>query len=226
MKLNTYIKNHWQLLLIIICIFVFWNLWIIFPLKILVVFLHETAHGVAALLTGGRVEGISLSIDQGGSTTTRGGNYFVIASAGYLGSLLIGIFLFVIALRFHIDRLTVGILGGLMLLIAAIYMRETFALGFTILMGVILLASAKFLAIKANDLILRVIGLTSMIYVPYDIVSDTLLRSGQMSDARIIATTYGGPTIFWGMLWLIISLLTIAAVFRYGLKGRSNLALK
>lgn len=226
MKLATQFKNHWQLLLITICIFVFWNLWVIFPLKMLVVFLHETSHALAALLTGGKVERITLSIYQGGTTTTRGGNFFVIASAGYVGSLIFGVFLFVIALRFHIDRLVVGILGALMLVIAAIYMREAFALVFTILMGVILLASAKFLAIKVNDLILRVIGLTSMIYVPYDIVTDTLLGSRQMSDARIIATNYGGPTIFWGILWLIISLVTIAAVFRYGLKGRSNLALK
>ncbi len=226
MKTSTYIKNHWQLLLIVVCIFLFWNMWIILPLKILVVFLHEAAHASAALLSGGKVENITLSIHEAGTTTTRGGNFFLIASAGYIGSLLFGVFLFVIALRLHIDRLVVGVLGALMLLIAAIYMRETFALGFTILMGVLLLAAAKFLAIKVNDLILRVIGLASMIYVPYDIVTDTLLDPSQMSDARIIAMTYGGPTIFWGLLWLAISLATIAAVIRYGLKGRSNLALK
>ena len=217
-------RDHWQLFVIAFTVFMLWNLPIIWPLKMLVVFLHESSHALAALLTGGRVEGMTLHYLQGGTTTTRGGWFFVIASAGYIGSLALGVLLFVIAVRTHWDRVVVMALGVLMLIAAALYMREMFALGFTIAVAVVLLVVAKFLPVIVNDLVLRVIGLTSMIYVPYDIFDDTLRRAGGMSDARIIATEFGGPTVFWGGLWLVISLAVIFATLRWGLKGPSNLS--
>lgn len=220
-----FVKNHWQLMLIAALIFLAWPYPLIWPLKMLVVFLHELSHALAALLTGGRVDGITLHYLQGGTTTTRGGNFFIIASAGYVGSLALGVLLFTVAVRSNWDRVLVTALGIMMLGVAAVYMREMFALGFTIAIAVILLMVAKFLPMIVNDLVLRVIGLTSMIYVPYDIFSDTLARSSLMSDARIIATEYGGPTMLWGGLWLVISMGVIFATLR-GLKGASNLRLK
>ena len=219
-----FLRDHWQLLAISALIFICWSLPIIWPLKMLVVFLHESSHALAALMTGGRVQGMTLHYLQGGTTTTLGGWFFWIASAGYIGSLALGVALFVVAVRTNWDRAMVTALGVLMLIAAALYMREMFALGFTIAVAVVLLVVAKFLPVIVNDLVLRVIGLTSMIYVPYDIFSDTLARAGGMSDARIIATEYGGPTVFWGGLWLIVSVGVIFATLRWGLKGPSNLS--
>ncbi len=219
-------KNHWQLLLLSVLIFLCWGLPIVWPLKMLVVFLHESSHALAALVTGGRVEGITLHYLQGGTTMTVGGWFFWIASAGYIGSLMLGVLLFVVAVRTHWDRAVVAALGVLMLIAAALYMREMFALGFTIAVALVLLLVAKFLPVVVNDLVLRVIGLTSMIYVPYDIFSDTLARARGMSDARIIAMEYGGPTVFWGGLWLVISVGVIFATLRWGLRGPSNLTIR
>ena len=74
------------------------------PLKILVVFFHELAHGAAAVLTGGEIVLITLSPDQGGTAVTRGGSRTLILTAGYLGSLLIGVALLLGALNSHADR--------------------------------------------------------------------------------------------------------------------------
>ncbi len=219
-----FLRDHWQLLALLALIFACWSLPVIWPLKMLVVFLHESSHALAALITGGRVEGMTLHYLEGGTTTTRGGWFFGIASAGYIGSLALGVLLFVIAVRTHWDRVAVMALGVLMLIAAALYMREMFALGFTIAVAVVLLVIAKFLPVIVNDLVLRVIGLTSMIYVPYDIFDDTLRRAGGMSDARIIAMEFGGPTVFWGGLWLLIALGVIFATLRWGLTGPSNLS--
>ena len=57
----TYLKSHWQLLAIIAVVFALWQTPVVVPLKILVVFLHELSHAVAAWLTGGSVEQISIS---------------------------------------------------------------------------------------------------------------------------------------------------------------------
>ncbi len=217
------VKGHWQLMLIVIVVFALWQTPLTTPLKILVVFMHEVSHGLAAVFTGGSIESISVSLNQGGLTTTYGGSAFAIASAGYVGSLIIGVILFLVALRSNFDRAFMVVLGIAVLLIAAFYIRETFALAFALVIGVMMLASARYLSVALNDIAIRVIGLTSMIYVPYDIFDDTIARSDLPSDAYMMAEMFGGPTVFWGGMWLVISLAVIGACFRYGLNGGSNI---
>ena len=217
------IKNHWQLLALIAVIFLVWPTPLILPLKLLVIFFHETSHALAAVLTGGQVREMSLNPQQGGHAVTVGGSPFWIISAGYIGSLLFGILAFLVAVRTGADRIATGILGFAILTITLAHMSGTFPIVFGLLTGLALIASAIFLNRAINDLILRIIGLTSIIYVPYDIFSDTLARSHVRSDARILAETIGGPTMFWGLLWLCISLICIAGCLRYGLGPTSNI---
>ncbi|MFV1959099.1 MAG: M50 family metallopeptidase, partial [Planctomycetota bacterium] len=48
------------LLLVLLAVGLLWNTWLVWPLKILVVFFHEMGHGLAAVLTGGRIVEIRL----------------------------------------------------------------------------------------------------------------------------------------------------------------------
>lgn len=221
----TYVKSHWQLLMIITVVFSLWQTPVVVPLKILIVFLHELSHAIAAWVTGGAVEQISLSPAQGGFAITRGGSRFAILSAGYLGSLLLGAVLLMIALRSQIDRAVTALLGAVMLLVTVFYVRDVFAAVFCISAGLVLLAMARFLGHAANDMVLRVIGLTSLIYVPYDIFDDTIARSGLPSDAYMLAAEFGGTTMIWGGLWLILSAAVILWCFRRILGQSSNLPL-
>ena len=193
------------------------------PLKILVVFLHELSHAMTAVFTGGDIISISVSPAQGGEAWTRGGSRFLTLSAGYLGSLLIGLALLWVALRTNLDRYVMAGLGIILLVITALYMRDLFAISFGAIGGIALLVAARFLPIDVNDLILRVIGLTSMIYVPYDIFSDTIARSSLQSDARMLAEEFGGPTIMWGGMWLFMSLVLIGFALRHLLGQATNL---
>ena len=219
----TWIKGHWQLILIIMCVFALWQTPVMIPLKILVVFLHELAHALMTLLTGGSVISLSVSPQQGGLVVSAGGNRFLTLTAGYLGSLVIGVAVLLVALRTRADRTVMGIFGVLMLVVAALYIRTLFALAFTIGTGFAMLAMARFLPRQVNDLALRVIGLTSMIYVPYDIFSDTIARSALRSDARMLAEEFGGTTMIWGAIWLVISLGVIFWCLRRVLGQRSNI---
>jgi len=220
------LRGHWQLIALTALVAALWTTPVIVPLKILVVFLHEGSHALAALVTGGSVEAITLSPREGGTTLTLGGNAFVLMSAGYLGSLLIGVALFLAALRGRADRWVMAGMGALMLLTAALYMRESFALIFTLVTGTALLTAARFLPHQVADLTLRVIGLTSMIYVPLDIFSDTIARAHLPSDAHMLAQTFGGTTVMWGGLWLILSLATVATTLRYATGSDSNITLR
>lgn len=217
------LQGHWQLILITALVFLLWNTPLVLPLKILVVFLHELAHAFAALMTGGSVERISLSAQQGGYAATRGGNGFVIVSAGYVGSLLIGVTLLLIALRTDADRLVLGLFGFLCLLVAALYVRELFPFGFCIVAGTGMLATAWFCDHRVSDMVLRVIGLTSAIYVPYDIFDDTIRRTGVRSDAYQLSEQFGGSPALWGGLWLVLSFGVIAVCLRYWIGPESNL---
>lgn len=219
----TLFKGHWQLLAITALVFALWQTPIVLPLKILVVYLHELSHGIAAVLTGGEIVSISVSAEQGGVAWTRGGSRFVTLSAGYLGSLLIGLAILVIALRTALDRLVLGAFGLATLLVTALYIREGFAILFCGAVGLGMLAAAWFLPRIAADLILRVIGLASLNYVPYDIFDDTISRAELRSDARMLAEEFGGTTMIWGGLWLILSLAAIGIALRWGLGRTSNL---
>ena len=215
------LRAHWQMLALTLAVFALWQTPVVLPLKLLVVFLHELSHGLAALATGGSIESLTLTADQGGLAITRGGSAFAVLSAGYLGSLLIGLFIFGVALRSKADRVLLALLGGLILLVAALYIRDAFALAFSLASAALMLAGARWMPTVAADLILRLIGLASMIYVPYDILSDTILRAHLPSDARLLAEEVGGATLLWGGLWLILSLAVIVLALRV-LVGRSS----
>ena len=221
----SWIRNHWQLMALTATVIVLWQTQLVYPLRILVVLMHEGAHGLAGVLTGGTIISMDVVAQEGGVAVIQGGNGFAIATAGYLGSLLIGVAILLGALNSRADRVIMGTLGAITLFITVFYFEETFAILFGLIGGGVMLAMASFLGHDINDLILRVIGLTSMIYVPYDIFSDTIQRSHLRSDARILAENYFGSTMFWGVIWLAISLVIIGLCLRYGLGQSSNLRL-
>ncbi|HHC29614.1 MAG TPA: M50 family peptidase [Rhodobacterales bacterium] len=216
------LRAHWQMLVLAGIIFALWQTPVVLPLKLIVVFFHELSHGLAALATGGEIESLTVTADQGGLTVTRGGSVFAILSAGYLGSLLIGMGLFAAALRSAADRLVLALLGVGLVVVAALYVREGFALAFSLGAGGLMLAGARWLPGLGADLILRLIGLASMIYVPYAILSDTILRAHLHSDARMLAEEVGGATVLWGGLWLVVSLGAIGLALRYLAAQGSN----
>jgi hypothetical protein len=71
-----------------------------------------------------------------------------------------------------------------------------------------------------------VIGLTSLIYVPYDIFDDTIARSTLRSDAYMLAEAFGGTAMIWGAIWLVLSGIVIAWCLRRILGTSSNITLR
>jgi peptidase M50B-like protein len=214
LSLRQFVKSKrffdiYTTLLILLAVFFLWNTLVTYPLKILVVFFHESSHGIATILTGGKILAFELVPQAGGHVVSAGGNRFVTLTAGYLGSLLWGVAIFYIAVSSLKDRLLMGGLGVLLLAITLLFASNSFAMLFGISTGVAMLLSSKYLSIKVNDFLLRVIGLTSMMYVPLDIYSDTIQRSYLPSDAFMLAQEFGGTTMLWGGVWLMLSIFTI-----------------
>ncbi len=199
-------KRYIALLLIFIIIVFLWDTLFVYPLKIFVVFMHEVSHGLAAIVTGGRVIEIQVNPQQGGHALTQGGSRFWTLTAGYLGSLLWGGLILLLAARTHFDK-AISILIGLgMVAISIGFGESTFTYLFGIGFGVVLLAVGFFLPEVVNDWILRVIGVTSCLYAILDIKSDVLDRAHLRSDARMLSEVTGLPTEFWGILWILIAI--------------------
>src|SRR6195256_5191495 len=70
-----------------------------YPFRIFVTFIHEGGHAIAALMTGNSVRSLSVATNASGETyTSQGGTFsqMLVASAGYLGSMVYGALLLVL----------------------------------------------------------------------------------------------------------------------------------
>jgi hypothetical protein len=208
------------LTLVLLCFVIIysWNTAWLLPLKWLVVFFHESSHAIATVLTGGTVESLRIVPEQGGQVISLGGHRFIILSAGYLGSLLIGLLLFVITIYTRSDRWVTGLLGIILLLITWLYADNLFSQLFGSISGSIFCLIAFYLPDSLNDLINRLIALTNLMYVPLDIYSDTLERDNLPSDAVMLAQEFGGTGQLWGGAWLIISIILIFVCLKWSLQ--------
>ena len=111
-----------------------------------------------------------------------------------------------LAARTHFEKTISVLIGVGMVAITIGFGSDTFPRLFGIGFGVVLIAAGLFLPEVVNDWMLRVIGVTSCLYAILDIKSDVLDRSGLRSDARMLAEITNLPTIFWGILWIVIAI--------------------
>lgn len=87
-----------------------------YPFLIFSTFIHESSHALAAILTLGRVDSITIAPDGSGLTYSAGGIRFIVASAGYLGTALFGGLLLVLSRGIRLVRpvlLSCAVLVGL-----------------------------------------------------------------------------------------------------------------
>jgi preprotein translocase subunit SecG len=213
----------WKGLLVLVGIYVLvaflWRTPWVLPLKIFVVLLHEMSHGIAAVLTGGRIVEMEVNWNEGGVCKTAGGIEFLVVSAGYLGSLFFGVTLLLVGTRTRASTWVAGLLGALIAVMAIRYMPLwSFGKVFAVAAGG-LLAALAFLPPVCAELALRVIGVTSCLYVFLDIKSDVLDQDHALSDASALARRTGVPGVFWGLLWIGISVVVTFVAAKWAVTG-------
>ena len=177
---------------------------LLYPITLLVTFLHEFGHGVGAIITGGSVAGLQISRDGSGYCQTMGGNPAVVLMGGYIGSAILGNILFYIGAKMpNVHRITLAFLGGLMLFVG-VFWFETWGttamlLGFALVL--------YFIARRANwpGEALMFFGLASVLYILQD------FNVGPSSDLAEYAKTvgyFGADT--WKYVWLgIVALISL-----------------
>lgn len=204
-----------------------WNTFLLYPIKLFVVALHELSHGLAAILVGGKINHIQVDYRIGGYCT-----YFIpadagffskslVAAAGYLGSMMWGALVFILASRTQWDRRVTLFIACVMLVLSFFVIKsgEWFGILFCFSFAALLFAAYKWLPSGFHDIFLKFLGLTSCLYVIIDIKEDLIDRSGIGSDADAIAGMIG---ISWlsipiGVTWIILAL----AIFFFAVKRSS-----
>ncbi len=148
---------------------------ITFPVRLFVTFVHEAGHSLAALLTGGQVEGFEVALDGSGRALVNGGNIALIAPAGYLGAALFGSLLFFLINR--IPRWTRGLsfLIGLAVVILTLSYampsadRDAIALIVGIGFGIGLIALGWFAPRVINLFVLNTLAILTGLNAVFDV---------------------------------------------------------
>jgi len=207
-----------------VAIFFLWNFQVIRPLKLVVVALHEFSHASAAWLTCGSVESMEVHGNEGGLTKTRGGNRFIILSAGYLGSAFWGMVCVIAAGDFYGVQVAAFFLS-LALLISLFFARSMVLVATTVFF---LLLIAGFWACTIlttfNGLrfVILLIGVMSGFFSIYDCYDDLLARRVNESDATMLANHTHTSSRCWGFIWAVLSICFMALGIYLSLVVASN----
>jgi hypothetical protein len=201
-----------------------WNTRAVYPLKLLVVLIHESGHAIAAKLMGGTVESITIDSLEGGLCQFRFEPTFihqvVTSSAGYLGSALSGALLLIATLRFKAGRWVLALLSAGLLVVCLLWARSLFTVGVALGMSLLLGLAAKFFPTDLAQLFALFIGVFSSLYALFDVKDD--LWSAQRragSDAGILADATGVPSAIWAVLWTLFAVAIVALALWFSARG-------
>lgn len=173
---------------------------VLYPVTMLVAFLHELGHAAGAILTGGSVEGLQINPDGSGYTITRGGSAGVILMGGYLGSALLGNLMFRIGVkhRTHAQNALL-VLAFLMALSGIIWFESFISTGLLFAFSAVLFFIAR--RTTWDQDMLMFLGLATVLYIIQD------FRTGPSSDLMMYEKVVGiFPYQVWMYLWLALAI--------------------
>ncbi len=217
----------------LILVMVLWNLdgvgLLLYPLRLFVTYVHEASHGLAALMTGGRVIGFSVSANGSGLATTAGGWPAIILPAGYLGAALFGSGLFYLVNRFPQYAHYLALMLGLVMMVFTIAFARpdvqgswwALVLGVTFGMGLLLMGWK--LNLIANMLILNVLAVMTALNAVLDIfylMQAIDVTVGQVANDALAFSQRIMPLVpprLVALSWAVISLLMLKTAAWHGL---------
>jgi len=174
--------------------------YIIYPINLLVTFLHEFGHSFGALITGGWVDSVQINSDWSWYAITRGGVSAIVLMGWYIWSAIFwNILLYIWTKKEKISEMVIYVLALLMIFTWIFWFNS-------ILSSIILFLIAWliiFLAKKTNydSLILQFLWITSILYIIEDFNVWPSSDISKFSDIFIII-----PEFIWMIIWLALVL--------------------
>lgn len=197
-----------------------WRVPIFNPIKLVVVLFHEFSHVAMAYATGGVVFGIAIDPGGAGVTLGMGGDEILIVAAGYMGSLLIGILLYLMTALWRPSEV-----WGFLTLVCCLTMAFGWLNSFTTFFGygtITLMALGLFcLDDSLQKFFLRWIATTSCLYPVLDVAGEFLQDSPQGfmvqgrvagSDVSQFSEMTGIPAEIVTAVWVVLGLATVSVL--------------
>lgn len=184
----------------------------LYPFSLFVTLIHESAHALAAVATGGSVGSLGISANLSGVTMTSGGAEAVIAPAGYVGASLAGAALLATPIRYA--RWLVGA-AALVPLSALMFFHPASA--FTALWSVVFIVGLGLAAWRLGARALGFLQIFLGVVVALNAFRDVtwlMFASGPGSHMESDATNMAHATVFppyvWATIFTLVSLLLLA----------------
>lgn len=208
--------------------FVLWNVeavsFLLYPLRLFVTFVHESGHGVAAIVTGGVLESFVVNPNGSGYALTRGGNLALILPAGYLGAAFFGALLFYLTNSVRYTRTIASALGIALMLVTLLY---TWSSPTALLVGVVTSGLLLLLGWKGGRLLsllvlntLAVVTALNAVFDLFALIGNTDASLGAVrNDAAAFSAAVAPlvPPVVWVVLWVAIALLALGAAVYYSI---------
>jgi hypothetical protein len=194
-----------------------WDAAWLFPLRVLMTLIHEFGHGLAALLTGGSIDRITVDPGLGGVCFTHGGWRWLILPSGYLGSMAAGCGIILLACRTRYDRHISLALGSFVMLATLLYVRTLPGFFYGLLSGAALTSAGWWLGADLNDSVLCFLGTMSCLSAVFGLKD--LATYGGNNDALMFSReVFPLPAFVWALLWAGLSLACLAVTLRAALR--------
>lgn len=195
---------------------------ILFPFSMFVTYLHESSHGLAAILTGGALVSFTMEMDTSGLAHTQGGIRFLILIAGYLGTTIWGALLITASIKKVKGKIILSSLSLFFLLFTLLFARNlvSFSMGLFFALSMFVLSK-----IKNNTVISLFLAFLAVqtCFNSIDDIYDLIFLSNTniVTDAHLLSKefTYGFiPPIVFALFLSFIS----ASIFAFTIKKLSN----
>lgn len=212
----------------LVVVYILWNVpqlsFILYPLRLFVTYIHESGHGIMALLTGGRLLGFVVNPDTSGVATTAGGSRALILPAGYLGAAFFGAALFYLVNTHPYSR-TFSVIIGVGLIVMSVLFTQLLTTAFIVgvLSGVALVALGWKLDRDVNLLVLDVLaiacGLNALLDLLYVIQNSNAALGTSLNDAAAFSREIAPilPGAVWAFIWTILAVLMMGAAVWYSI---------
>ena len=209
--------------------------YLVYPIRLFVTFIHEGGHALAAVLTGGSVQSLTVSPDSSGLVKAYSDGSIgtlIFSSAGYLSAMAYGVLLLAL-IRWNVSprRILVGsgvfvafltVVFGFLSPVFHIFSGEISFSGmaFTVFSGVVitggLLAVARYASLKWANFAVGFLAVQCLLNAVFDLKNLFVISTttSAHNDAMNMAEVTGLPSVMWILIWIGISILMISIGLR------------
>lgn len=195
--------------------------WIFYPFSLLATYLHESSHGIMAIITGGKLLEFTIESNTSGLAYTCGGIRFLISSAGYLGTTIWGALLLFAILNKTSEKKILISLSSFLLIFTLLFSGNFIAFLTGISFSIFFYLLLKIKNTNITNIIISLISIELCLQSFNDILNLIFLsKTNTITDAHSLSETFYGliPPILFAIIWAMISIYIYYLVFKISVK--------